>query len=164
MAPQPPLRTIALVAHDGQKADLLAWASHNREVLAGHRLVATGTTGQLLADELGLEVLRLESGPLGGDMQLGAMIAEGGVDVLVFLWDPLSAQPHEPDVRALLRMATLWNVPVASNRATADLLVTSPLLTDPVYVRQVPDHATHRDRLLARGEGRTAPPRAPDLA
>lgn len=151
MAPQPPLRTIALVAHDGQKADLLAWARHNREVLAGHRLVATGTTGQLLADELGLEMLRLESGPLGGDMQLGAMIAEGGVDVLVFLWDPLSAQPHEPDVRALLRIATLWNVPVASNRATADLLVTSPLLTDPAYVRQVPDHATHRDRLLAQG-------------
>lgn len=151
MAPQPPLRTIALVAHDGQKADLLAWARHNRGVLAGHRLVATGTTGQLLADELGLEMLRLESGPLGGDMQLGAMIAEGGVDVLVFLWDPLSAQPHEPDVRALLRIATLWNVPVASNRATADLLVTSPLLTDPAYVRQVPDHATHRDRLLAQG-------------
>jgi len=148
MAPQPPLRTIALVAHDGQKADLLAWARHNREVLAGHRLIATGTTGQLLADELGLEVLRLESGPLGGDMQLGAMIAEGTVDVLVFLWDPLSAQPHEPDVRALLRIATLWNVPVASNRATADLLVTSPLLTDLAYVRQVPDHATHRERLL----------------
>jgi len=151
MAPQPPSCTIALVAHDGQKADLLAWARHNREVLAGHRLVATGTTGQLLADELGLEVLRLESGPLGGDMQLGAMIAEGSVDVLVFLWDPLSAQPHEPDVRALLRVATLWNVPVASNRATADLLVTSPLLTDPAYVRQVPDHATHRERLLPKG-------------
>ncbi|TVR22059.1 MAG: methylglyoxal synthase [Nitriliruptor sp.] len=150
MAPQPPLRTIALVAHDGQKADLLAWVRHNREVLAGHRLVATGTTGQLLADELGLEVLPLESGPLGGDMQLGAMITEGSVDALVFLWDPLSAQPHEPDVRALLRVATLWNVPVASNRATADLLVTSPLLTDPAYVRQVPDHAAHRERLLSQ--------------
>ena len=151
MAPQLPRRTIALVAHDGQKADLLAWARHNREVLAEHRLVATGTTGQLLADELGLEVRRLESGPLGGDMQLGAMITEGGVELLVFLWDPLSAQPHEPDVRALLRIATLWNVPAASNRASADLLVTSPLLTDPAYVRQVPDHATHRDRLLAQG-------------
>ncbi len=142
-----PERTIALVAHDARKPDLLAWARHNREVLAGHRLVATGTTGELLAEELGLAVIRLESGPLGGDMQLGAMITEASVDVLIFLWDPLSAQPHEPDVRALLRVATLWNVPVASNRATADLLVTSPLLTDPAYVREVPDHATHRQRL-----------------
>ena len=144
-----PLRTIALVAHDAQKEGLLSWARHNREVLADHRLVATGTTGGLLAEEVGLEVVRLESGPLGGDMQLGAMIAESSIDVLIFLWDPLSAQPHEPDVRALLRIATLWNVPVATNRATADLLVTSPLLTDRGYVREVPDHASHRQRLQA---------------
>lgn len=142
-----PRRTIALVAHDRRKADLLAWASGQRAVLAEHRLVATGTTGQLLADELGLEIMRLESGPLGGDMQLGAMVAEGGVDLLVFLWDPLSAQPHEPDVRALLRVATLWNVPVATNLATADLLIASPLLTSTSYVRQVPDHGAHRERL-----------------
>ncbi|MFP4150018.1 MAG: methylglyoxal synthase [Nitriliruptoraceae bacterium] len=140
-------RTIALVAHDATKQVLLEWARHNRGTLATHRLVATGTTGQLLADRAGLEILRLESGPLGGDMQLGAMIAEGAIDVLIFLWDPLAAQPHEPDVRALLRVATLWNVPVASNRATADLLVTSPLLTDPTYVRRVPDHTAHRQRL-----------------
>lgn len=147
MADHLPRRTLALVAHDQRKADLLSWARHNRAVLADHRLVATGTTGQLLADELGLELLRLESGPLGGDMQLGAMIAECEVDLLVFLWDPLSAQPHEPDVRALLRIATLWNVPVATNRATADLLITSALLTSAAYVRQVPDHAAHRERL-----------------
>lgn len=147
MAEHLPRRTIALVAHDQRKPDLLAWAEQHRAVLADHRIVATGTTGQLLADELGLEILRLESGPLGGDMQLGAMVAERGVDLLVFLWDPLSAQPHEPDVRALLRVSTLWNVPVATNIATADLLIGSPLLTSVTYVRQVPDHAAHRDRL-----------------
>jgi len=142
-----PRRTIALVAHDRRKADLLSWARDHRAALASHRLVATGTTGQLLADELGLELLRLESGPLGGDMQLGAKLSRQEVDLLVFLWDPLSAQPHEPDVRALLRIATLWNVPVATNLATADLLVTSPLLTSAAYVRQVPDHTAHRERL-----------------
>lgn len=142
-----PVRTIALVAHDARKAVLLEWATHNREILADHRLVATGTTGQMLAEQVGLDVVRLESGPLGGDMQLGAMVADGAVDVLVFLWDPLAAQPHEPDVRALLRIATLWNVPMACNRATADLLVTSPLLADAAYVRQVPDHTAHRRRL-----------------
>lgn len=142
-----PARTIALVAHDATKDVLLEWATHNRDILSEHRLVATGTTGQLLADRVGLDVVRLESGPLGGDMQLGAMIAEGAIDVLVFWWDPLAAQPHEPDVRALLRVATLWNVPMACNRATADLLVTSPLLADPAYVRQVPDHTAHRQRL-----------------
>lgn len=148
MAEQRVARTIALVAHDQRKADLLAWAGRHRAALAAHRLVATGTTGALLADELGLDLVRLESGPLGGDMQLGAMVAERGVDLLVFLWDPLSAQPHEPDVRALLRVATLWNVPVATNLATADLLIASELLTSATYVRQVPDHAAHRDRLL----------------
>ena len=144
-----PSRTIALVAHDGKKADLLDWAQHNRDALASHHLVATGTTGALVADRLGLPVRRLESGPLGGDMQLGAMIADEAIDVLIFLWDPLSAQPHEPDVRALLRVATLWNVPVASNRATADLLITSPLLTDVTYTRRPPDHARRREQLRA---------------
>ncbi|MFO7776768.1 MAG: methylglyoxal synthase [Nitriliruptoraceae bacterium] len=146
MTEQLPRRTIALVAHDRRKPDLLSWARRHRAALVRHRLVATGTTGQLLGDELGLEILRLESGPLGGDMQLGAMLSRHEVDLLVFLWDPLSAQPHEPDVRALLRVATLWNVPVATNQATADLLITSPLLTSAAYVRQVPDHTAHRQR------------------
>lgn len=130
-------RRIALVAHDHKKADLLDWARYNREVLASHDLVATGTTGRLLVDHLGLEVTCLRSGPLGGDQQLGALITEGRVDLLVFFWDPLEPQPHDPDVRALLRIAVVWNTAVACNRSTADFLISSPLLHAP-YVPTVP--------------------------
>lgn len=119
---------IALVAHDSCKPDMVAWAEQHREVLGQHRLYATGTTGGLVAEATGLPVVRFRSGPLGGDQQVGARIAEGDVDLLIFFWDALSAQPHEPDVRALLRLAVLANVPVACNRATADLVITSPLL------------------------------------
>jgi methylglyoxal synthase len=137
---------IALVAHDNKKDDLLAWAQYNRETLARHRLIATGTTGRMLARELALPVQRLQSGPLGGDLQLGALIAEGQVDLLIFFWDPLEAQPHDPDVRALLRIAVVWNIPMASNPATADLLISSPLFEGD-YRPKRPDYAAHSRRL-----------------
>jgi len=121
-------KRIALIAHDNCKEDLLEWVGFNRAVLCEHDLWATGTTGGLVQARWDLPLTRLKSGPLGGDQQIGAMIVEGALDVLIFFWDPLEAHPHEPDVRALLRIAVLYNVPVACNRATADFLVASPLI------------------------------------
>lgn len=144
-APARPVRKIALVAHDNMKADLLEWAQYNRGTLAEHKLYATGTTGRMIGDELKLDVERLQSGPLGGDQQVGALIVEGKVDFVIFFWDPLAPQPHDPDVKALLRLAVVWNVPVACNRATADFLISSPLLST-AYERTVPDYAAHLQR------------------
>ena len=131
-------RRIAMVAHDNKKVDLLTWAEYNLATLRHHELSATGTTGTMLEFELGVPVHRFLSGPLGGDQQIGAKIAEGDIELLIFFWDPLEPQPHDPDVKALLRLATLWNIPVATNVATADMLISSPLLTSD-YVAVRPD-------------------------
>lgn len=141
----PPRKTIGLVAHDNKKLDLVEWAQYNRGLLAAHELVATGTTGTLLEYELGVAVRRLRSGPLGGDQQLGALIAEGEIDFLVFFWDPLEPQPHDPDVKALLRLAVVWNIPVACNRATADFMISSPLMASD-YQRAMPDYEAYVTR------------------
>jgi methylglyoxal synthase len=121
-------KRIALIAHDNCKSDLLVWARYNRFTLAEHELYATGTTGLMLAQELGLDIVRFLSGPLGGDQQVGAGIVEGRIDFVIFFWDPLEPHPHDVDVKALLRVAVVHNAPIACNRATADFLLSSPLM------------------------------------
>jgi methylglyoxal synthase len=131
-------KRIALVAHDNEKAELLEWACFNRETLSHHFLLGTGTTGDLLARELDLPVTRFFSGPLGGDQQTGAAIAENMIDMLIFFWDPLEPHPHDPDIKALLRLAVLYNIPTACNRSTADFIISSPLMGQE-YEHPTPD-------------------------
>src|ERR1043166_8930991 len=138
-------KRIALVAHDNKKADLLDWVRFNRAILVEHDLFATGTTGGLLEEELGIPVTRLQSGPLGGDQQIGAMITEGLIDFLIFFWDPLEPQPHDPDVKALLRISVVWNTPVACNRSSADFMISSPLMSQH-YQAKVPNYDSYRHR------------------
>jgi len=143
-------KSIGLVAHDNKKRDLVEWAKFNRDLLAHHRIYATGTTGQMLEEELGFEVVKLQSGPLGGDQQIGAKIADGEIDFLIFFWDPLEPMPHDPDVKALLRMAVVWNIPIACNRSSADFMISSPLM-DAEYDRLVPDYDVYREREIGEG-------------
>ncbi|MDQ3966121.1 MAG: methylglyoxal synthase [Actinomycetota bacterium] len=149
-------KRIALVAHDNTKPDLLEWAKDNKDRLAHHELFATGSTGKLLEEELNVQIHKLTSGPLGGDQQIGARISQGEIDFLIFFWDPLEPLPHDPDVKALLRMAVLWNIPLACDKASADFIITSPLM-DREYQRLLTeqiDSGQHRQLLLHQMERR----------
>lgn len=140
------MKHIALVAHDNKKAELIEWVKYNKSSMAKCVLYATGTTGGKIENEVGLPVNKLQSGPLGGDQQIGSLIAEGKIDVLIFFWDPLEPLPHDPDIKALLRIAVVWNIPVACNRTTADYIFTSSLLFNDDYKRTLPDYTEYRTR------------------
>jgi methylglyoxal synthase len=139
------VKNIALVAHDNKKNDLIEWAQWNKPVLQRHNIFATGTTGRLMEKELEMSITKFQSGPLGGDQQIGSHITEGKIDFLIFFWDPLEPQPHDPDVKALLRIALVWNIPTACNRATADFLISSVLMDRP-YNRLIQDFAEYHAR------------------
>ncbi len=152
----PRRKRIALVAHDSRKKDMLEWARYNKDLLVQRELFATGTTGTILEKELGLNLHKFKSGPLGGDQQIGAKIAEHEIDIVIFLWDPLQAHPHEPDIYALQRIATVYNVVLACDRATADFVISSPLMDEP-YEKLVLNYEKERmgqfDRLISRPPG-----------
>lgn len=140
-----PRKRIALVAHDHKKEELIDWINQNKEELVKHELIATGTTGKMIEAALNIPVRRVLSGPLGGDQQLGAMIATGDIDLMIFFWDPMEAQPHDSDVKALLRLGVAWNIPMASCRATADFIFSSPYMQKE-YLAEVPDYGSYLSR------------------
>lgn len=140
-------KKIALVAHDNKKVEMIEWAKFNRDLLAQHRIFATGTTGRLLEEVLGIKVKKLQSGPLGGDQQIGSMIVGGEIDFMIFFWDPLEPMSHDTDIKALLRMAAVWNIPIACNRSTADFMISSPLLEED-YERIVPNYSDYQNRKI----------------
>jgi methylglyoxal synthase len=144
-------KNIALIAHDNRKKDLLEWVAFNKELLRNHNLFATGTTGQIISKETGLTITRFQSDPLGGDQQVGAKITEGKLDFLIFFWDPLLPQPHDPDVKALLRIAVVWNIPVVCNRASADFMISSHLMNEE-YERLLIDYEARRKEFLQEYE------------
>lgn len=144
-----PQKTIALIAHDHKKDELLEWVKKHSEVIQKHQLIATGTTGKLIENELGVPVHRVMSGPLGGDQQLGAMIAEGKIDIVIFFWDPMEAQPHDCDVKALPRLCVVWNIPMACDAATADFILSSPFMHSE-YVAEVPDYTNYLNRNVVK--------------
>lgn len=140
-------KNIALVAHDNRKRDLLNWIEKNRDGLKGHQLSGTGTTASLIEERVGLEVRAYKSGPLGGDLQIGSRIAEGEIDLLIFFWDPLEAQPHDPDIKALLRISVLYNIPIANNEASADFILSSSYM-DQEYGRRLVDYGKSKEERL----------------
>ena len=141
-------KRIALVAHDNKKPELIEWAIYNKTVLSQHRLFATGTTGSLIEKALDQTVTKFLSGPLGGDQQIGSRIAERKIDVLIFFWDPMEAQPHDPDIKALLRLGVVWNIPFACDRSTADFILTSPLMSQE-YEVIMPDYSAYIKRAMS---------------
>jgi methylglyoxal synthase len=147
----PKQKRIALIAHDASKPDLLAWVKYNRGILSEHQLFATGATGRMLSDAIGLPIYQFKSGPFGGDQQIGAHIAEGKIDFLIFFWDPLEPQPHDPDIKALLRLAVLYNIPTACNRATADFMISSPFM-DRSYPRILNQYDSRLKRIYLNEE------------
>jgi len=140
-----PRKSIALIAHDHKKEDMTQWALHNRQTLAKHELFATGTTGKLVEEALDRPVKKFLSGPLGGDQQIGSMIATGDIDMVIFFWDPMEAQPHDTDVKALLRLCAVWNIPMACDRSTADFMITSPFMNEE-YEALIPDYSGYLKR------------------